>query len=241
MFGEGVAQELEGVFGGVDEFEEVEIFGGDGAGVDEGLEVHDAVPVFTAVNYDKDFFCEFVGLGEGENFEEFVDSAEAAGKNHQGFSEIGEPKLAHEEIMEFEIERWSDVGVRILLEGQIDVKADTFASGFVSAEVGGFHDAGASAGGDDEAAAASGNLNGPLGEQEGEAAGVFVVAGHLNGGKGALKFLLLVGGRGFGVSFFGEAQVFAGGVGALEAGGAEKNDGVLNLLAAKACEGFLIF
>src|SRR5580704_13607826 len=106
VFGEAVAKKGEGVFGSIDELEQVEVFGRDGTGVDEGLEVHDAVPVFAAVNDDKDFFREFVGLGEGEDFEELVDGAEAPGKNNQGFGEVGEPELAHEEIMEFEIERW---------------------------------------------------------------------------------------------------------------------------------------
>ena len=42
VFGEAVAQEFEGVFGGVDDFELVEILRRNGAGVDEGLEVQDA-------------------------------------------------------------------------------------------------------------------------------------------------------------------------------------------------------
>src|SRR5258708_14019112 len=48
MFGEAVAEEGEGVFGRVDELEEVEVVGRDGAAVAEGLEVLDAVPVFPA-------------------------------------------------------------------------------------------------------------------------------------------------------------------------------------------------
>src|ERR1035438_9305915 len=133
------------------------------------------MPVFAAVDDDEDFLGKFVGLREGENFEEFVDGAEAAGKNHQRFGEIGEPELAHEEIVELEVERGRDVLVGILLEGQIDVEADGFASGLVGTEVGGFHDAGTTAGGDDEAVAAGGNLNGPLGKKKSQASRVLVV------------------------------------------------------------------
>ncbi len=134
-----------------------------------------------------------------------------------------------------------DVGIGILLEGQIDVEADAFASGLVGAEVGGFHDAGTSAGGDDEAAAAGGNLDGPLGEQVGQAAGVFVVTGHVDGGEGALEVLFLLGGGRFRLAFFSTAvKVLLGGGGSLEAGGAEKDDRVLDLLAAEAGERFLI-
>ncbi len=182
VFGEAVAEELEGVFGSVDEFEEVQVFGVYGAGVDEGLEVHDAVPVFAAVDYYENFLGEFIGLSEGEDFEEFVDGAEATGENHQRFGEVGKPEFAHEEIVELEVERGGDVGIGILLEGQVDVEADALASSFESAEVGGFHDAGTTAGGDDEAAATGGNLDGPLGEKVGQAACVFVVTGHVDGG-----------------------------------------------------------
>src|SRR5580704_15217312 len=154
VFGEAVAEELESIFGGVDEFEEVEVFRRNRAGVYEGLEVHDAVPVFAAVDDYENFLGEFVGLGEGKDFKEFVDGAEATRENHQRLGEIGEPEFTHEEIVELEVQRGRDVGIGILLEGQTDVEADAFASGFVGAEVGGFHDAGTSAGGDDEAAAA---------------------------------------------------------------------------------------
>ena len=80
----------------------------------------------------------------------------------------------------------------ILLEGQLDIQADGLASGFVGAEVGGFHDAGASAGGDDETVAAGGNLGRPLGQHVRELARVFVVAGHVDAGLGALQILLQV-------------------------------------------------
>ncbi len=111
----------------------------------------------------------------------------------------------------------------------------------MSAEVGGFHDAGTTAGSDDEAAAASGNLDGPLGKQVGEAAGIFVVTGHVDGGKGALQILFMLRGWSFGVVFFGGGQILLGCVASLKAGGAEKDDRILDLFAAKAGERLLIF
>jgi hypothetical protein len=241
VFGEAVAEESEGVFGRVDELEQVQIVGGDGAGVDEGLEVHDAVPVFAAVDDDQNFLGKLVGLREGEDFEKFVDGAEAAGKNHQRFGEIGEPEFAHEEIMELEVERGGDVGVGILLEGQVDVEADALASGLVGAEVGGFHDAGTAAGGDDEAAAAGGNLDGPFGKEKSEAARVFVVAGHVDGGARALQIVFMVGGREVCFIFFYAGEILPGGIASLKARRAEKDNGVLDLLPAKTRERFLIF
>jgi hypothetical protein len=240
VLGQAIAEEGESVFGGIDELEQVQVFGSDCAGVDEGLEVHDAVPVFAAVDYDENLFGQLVGLSEGEDFEEFVDGAEAAGKNHQRFGEIGEPELAHEEIVELEVERGRDVRIGILLEREIDVEADGFASGFVGAEVGGFHDAGTTAGGNDEAAAAGGNLNGPFCKKKSEAARVLVVTSHVDGCEGLLQVLFLLRGGSFGVVLFHGGQVLPGGGSSLEAGRAEEYDGVLDLLAAKAGERLLI-
>ena len=101
------------------------------------------------------FLASFSVCVEGEDFEHLVERAEAAGKDHQRLGQIGEPILAHEEVVELEVERGRDVGVRRLLEGQLDVESDGLAAGLVGAAVGGLHDAGAAAGGDDEAALAA--------------------------------------------------------------------------------------
>jgi hypothetical protein len=193
----------------------------------------------------------FLGLGEGEDFKHLVERAEAAGKDDQRLGEIGEPELAHEEVMELEVERGGDVRVGMLLEGQADVEAHGFAAGLVCASVGGFHDAGATAAGDDEAMTARGYLFGPGGEHMGELAGVFVVASHFDGGLGALELQLrgltggdlrglgglLVAGRGLhGAGVFQEFQFMAGFFATVKARRAEEDDGVLNLLAAEAGE-----
>src|ERR1700722_1224355 len=159
VFGQTVAEEVECVFGSVDEFKQVQVLGSNGASFDEGLEVHDAMPIFAAVDDDQNFFGEFVSLGESENLEEFIDGSESAGKNYQRFGEVGEPELAHEKIVKLEVERESDVGIGLLLKGKINVEANVLASGLVSSKVGGLHDARASAGGNDKAVAAGGDLN----------------------------------------------------------------------------------
>ena len=163
VFRQAVAQELKGVLGVVDDLELVEVFRGNSAGVDEGLEVEDAVPVFAAVDDDQNFLGQLVGLREREDLEEFVHGAEAAGENDERLGKIGEPELPHEEVVKLKIQGGSDVPVGALFEGELNVQANRFSAGFVGAKVGGFHDAGTSAGGNHETAAARGNLDRPLG------------------------------------------------------------------------------
>jgi hypothetical protein len=103
-----------------------------------------------------------VGLRQGEQFEHLVDGAEAPGKNDQRSRQIGEPVLAHEEVVELEVQRRRDVAVRRLFEGQLNVEADGFSAGLEGAAVGGFHDAGAAAGGDDKAMTAGLEAKAPL-------------------------------------------------------------------------------
>src|SRR5450631_1319404 len=241
MFGQASTQKLEYIFGAVDDLELVEVFGGNGAGVDEGLKVQDAVPVLAAVDDDQDFLGQLVGLREREDLEEFVHGAETAGENDESLGEIGEPEFAHEEVMELEVQRGSDVLVGTLLERQLDIQADRLSSGFVGAEVGGFHNAGTSAGGDDEAAAAGGDLNGPRGQHVREAARVLVVAGHIDGGLGRLQICFQLSGRRGCTVLFERGEGFGSVLVSLKAGRTEKDDGVLNLLAAEARQGLLIF
>ncbi len=97
-------------------------------------------------------FGELACLQQREHFPKLVHCAEAARKNDEGFGNLREPKFAHEEIMKIEAELGTDVGVGELLVGQFDRKADGFAAGFDGAAIGGFHNARAAAGANDEAA-----------------------------------------------------------------------------------------
>ena len=102
-----------------------------------------------------------------------------------------------------------DVGIGRLLEGQADVEADGLAAGLVGAAIGRFHDARTAAGGDHEAMAPRRNAFGPVGEQLRQAARIFVVAGHLDGGHGALA--LQIGGLACGDLGNAGRLLFAGG------------------------------
>src|SRR5580692_7880137 len=225
----------------VDDLEKFEIRRRYGTSVDEGLEVDDLVPVLAAVDDDQNLFCQLVGLSEGQDFEQFVHRAEAAGKDHQAFGEIGKPELAHEKVMELEVERWRDVLVRMLLEGELNIEADALASGFVSAQVSGFHDAGASAGGNHEAVAASGNGDRPLRQHVRQFARVFVIASHVHAGVGTLELFVKFSVGLARLVLLDVGQRLRSGLASLEAGRTEKYDRVLDLFAAKASERFLIF
>src|SRR5260370_20916584 len=138
--------------------------------------------------------------------------------------------------MELKVERGRDVGVRILLEGRVELAADGFPSRFVGAEICRSHAARAAAGGNNEAPALGGDLGGPFGQQAGQTARVLVVASHVNSGLGALRILGLLC-RGDGSAAAADAgQQVRGVVAALDAGGAEENDSVLDLLPAKTRE-----
>src|ERR1700687_122339 len=102
-FRQSIAQEREGVFWAVYDLELVDIFRGNGAGIDEGLKVDDAVPVFAAVDDHQDFLGQFIGLRERKNFEQFVHGSEAAGENDEGFGKIGEPEFAHEKVVKLKV------------------------------------------------------------------------------------------------------------------------------------------
>ena len=143
--------------------------------------------------------------------------------------------------MELEVERRRDVGVRILFEGEVNVESDSFSAGFMGAEIGRFHDAGAAAGGDNEAVTLGGDLEGPFGEHVGEAARILIVASHVDGGLGAFDFRGALGGGSGVVVRLKAGQKIRGILATLDAGGTEEDDRVLNLLAAEAREGLAVF
>ena len=146
-----------------------------------------------------------------------------------------------------------DVRVGLLLEGQLDVEADRLGSGLVGSAICGLHDAGTSAGGDDEAMAGAGEGLCPGGEHVGEDAGVLVVGGHLDGGPGETEALA---GRFSVFDLFERGGLLGGGltrarvgqqlevgrrhVQSAEACGAEEDDRVLNAFAPEAAERLLV-
>src|SRR5579863_2882796 len=116
VLGQSIAQELKGFVGRVDDLQQIEIFLGNGSGIDEGLKIDDAVPVLAAIDHHQNLLGQFVGLGERENLEQFVHGAETAGKDHQTFGQVGKPEFPHEEIVKLKVQRRRDIGIGVLLE-----------------------------------------------------------------------------------------------------------------------------
>ena len=49
-----------------------------------------------------DLLGQLLGLRQRQHFHQLVHGAEAARKNHQRLRQVGEPELAHEEVVELE-------------------------------------------------------------------------------------------------------------------------------------------
>src|ERR1700761_4457578 len=143
---------------------ELEVSGRDRSLLHQYIQVDYRFPVGRTVENDRDLLGQLFGLGEGKDFEGFVERAEAARKDHQRFGKVGEPVLAHEEVVELEVERRRDVGVGQLLKWQLDVEPNSLAAGLVRAAVGRFHNSRAPTGGDDETALATLQGHRPLGK-----------------------------------------------------------------------------
>ena len=62
------------------------------------------------------------GLAEGQDLEQFVHGAEAAGEHHQRRGAHREMHLAHGEIVEAEGEFRRRIGIGLLLHGQVMLK-----------------------------------------------------------------------------------------------------------------------
>src|SRR5579862_1481454 len=128
----------------------------------------------------------------------------------------------------------------MLLERKLNVQPNRLASGFVGAEVGSLHDAGAPAGSHDEAVAACRNPGRPFRQHMRQLARVFVVACHVDAGLSALEILLKLRRRCGLAILFDRGHALGRRLASLEAGGSEEYDGVLNLLAAEAGQWLLI-
>src|SRR5271166_180150 len=105
ILGQALAQKFKTLFRRVHDLEKLQILWRNSSRIHHGLEVDQAVPVLAAVDHDENFLGQLLRLREGEYFEELIHGSEASGKNHQRFRQICEPKLAHEEVVKFEIQR----------------------------------------------------------------------------------------------------------------------------------------
>ena len=77
------AKHLKAFFRGIYDTEQVQVFFGNSAGIDQGRQVQFFGPVLSAVHQHYDFLGQLLGLCQSKNFEQLIQGAEAAGKNDQ--------------------------------------------------------------------------------------------------------------------------------------------------------------
>lgn len=132
--------------------------------------------------------------------------------------------------MEVEAEFVADIRIRELLVGQLDGKADGFSAGFVRPAIGGFHDAGAAAGTNDEATRARAEGQSPSGKPVRKLTRFFVIAGHFERAFGVAQgdeMVLLLGFRHIaGFHFFEPRVARRSGLVGFDACRTEHDDGV---------------
>src|SRR5689334_13393829 len=103
VLGQTFTQEFKGFFWTVRKLEEADVLGRNRSGIDECLKIQDTMPVLAAINHDQNLLCQFISLSESQNLEELVHGAEAAGKDDQSLSQIGEPELTHEKVVKLKV------------------------------------------------------------------------------------------------------------------------------------------
>ena len=117
-----------------------------------------------------------------------------------------------------------------------------FPASFRRSQIGGFHDAGATAGCDHKALALLIDRLRPLGDQECQPAGVFVVPGHLDIGFGATDTRLLFRGSEFGRTWLiQQLQGFFRLRAAMKTSRAKKNNSVLNAFPPETRQRLQVF
>src|SRR5580704_11818816 len=90
----------------------------DGSIFHQRFEIHDFLPETRAIENDRDLLRKLLRLHERKNFEKLVHRAESTGEHHQRLRQIREPELAHEEIVEFEVQFPRNERIRELFEGE---------------------------------------------------------------------------------------------------------------------------
>src|SRR5215469_2363952 len=121
ILGQAFLQVFEPLLGSIYDLEQFQVRRGNRSRIHECLKINHAVPVLAAVDYDQNLLGQLFRLRERENFKQLIHGAESAGEDDEGFRKICEPEFAHEEVMEIEVERRSDIRIRILLKWQANV------------------------------------------------------------------------------------------------------------------------
>ena len=194
------------------------------------LEIDDLGPIAAAEQHQRHVLADFLGLDQGQEFEQLVQRAEAARHHHHRLGQIGKPELAHEEIVELEDQLAADVRVLRLLEGQRNVEADVDALGLGGPAVGRLHDPGATAATDHEAAVRALQPLRPLGQAASQFAGRLVVCRHAQIVFGAHQLRP----RGIATLCHNLGQSFLGLVAGQGARRAEENNGIFDFVVFEA-------
>src|SRR5205085_3569463 len=168
VLGEALDYYLIGVVYRVDPVEQFDIGRTDHAVFDHCTEIDNVVPIFGAKQHDWDAFAHLPRLYQGEDFEQFVERAETAREEHNRLGKIDEPELPHEKIMEAEVQLPADIRVVELLVRNRDGEPDIETPCFRGAAVSRLHDAGTTAGADDEAPLLAAQLFRPFGQSPGQ-------------------------------------------------------------------------
>src|SRR5437868_6349319 len=144
--------------------EQMSVLGADRAVAYERLEVQHLVPEFRAEQDDRHSFAHLARLHPRQDLEELVECAEAAREQHHRLCEVDEPELAHEEVMEVDVELAADEGIVELLIRNGNGQADIEPLCLGGTAIGSFHDAGTAAGAYDKAPGGIAELFRPVGQ-----------------------------------------------------------------------------
>ena len=108
-------QHLPAHLGSIGKAEELEIVGVDHAGFGEVIEIDRTLPKSLVEQDDGQRVVHLAGLAKGQDLEQFIERAEAAGKDDERCGAHREMHLAHREIVEAEGKFRRRIGIWLLL------------------------------------------------------------------------------------------------------------------------------
>jgi len=107
----------EGIVHIINNLKQIHIARGNDSPFNEVIEIDQAVPKLLAVEKDRHFFVQLIGLGKSEGLEEFVHCSKAAGEDHDGLGMVEEVEFAQKEIVKLKGEVGVGIGIDSLLKG----------------------------------------------------------------------------------------------------------------------------
>ena len=126
-------------------------------------------------------------MHQGQEFPQLIHGPIAAGEDDEGARGRREPQLAHEKVLEDEVQFRGHIRVGLLLGRELDIQADGEAARLGRAPVGRFHDPRTSAGAHDQKMFSPAQRERPARDQFGELSRLLIVARHLDRHQGCLE------------------------------------------------------